>query len=464
VSEAVLIIDDDLDFCSSLARALVAAKLGYDVACANSAKDGLEIIEKHPPLAVILDLSLETKVGPEGGLSALSKILALDPSLRVIVLTGEDSKVWGIQSLSKGAANFLQKPPDILHLKELVKDAVNQTQLVREHYQLLTGAKQESRIIGTGKITGDIRRQVFQAAQTRLPVFISGETGTGKSLVAHELHRLSPRAARKFISYQPLSQGGDLVLSDLFGHMKGAFTGAAEMRRGLITEAAGGTLFLDELAEFPSVVQVALLRFLQDRVYRPLGGNSELTSDVRIICATNADLEEALKSGKLREDLYHRISHITLRLPPLRERLEDIPSIVDARLAELRAREESSVIGCEPDALDKLQKHSWPGNVRELEALIDFAAYRASFENLRYIKLEHINFKQSSQNLSQEQEIAALDKLPNEGSLSEALDTIKLTLIKNALTKHNGNQTSAAKELKIDRTSLRRALKRAGET
>lgn len=448
----VLLVDDDEDALLSLVRALKPSLPGTALHAAANQEKALRLISETHPAVLVMDLCINERIGPESGYELLRTVSKQDPTLRIIVLTGYGSIEAGVKSLELGASSFIEKPPDPSHLAALIKDGINQSTLRRSFNELKTQNKDtlSSIIIGNSLSTQKIRDEIRYAAQTNQPVLITGETGTGKGLCALAIHKLSKRSKNNFVRYQPTFGAGDLVGSELFGHIKGAFTGADSARTGLIEESSGGTLFLDEVDELPFETQVTLLGVLQDRKVRRLGANSETEADFRLITATNQSIEDSVKSKKVREDFYHRISHLRIQLPPLRERLEDIKELAEHKLTALRDSENISSVNLSSEALDKLQSHSWPGNIRELEAVIEGAAYRAQFRSSSTIESIDLDIRGNRSSTSPL-------------TFQEQVESFKMKLIEEALNRNAGNQVKAAQSLGLDRSSMRRILKR-GQT
>jgi DNA-binding NtrC family response regulator len=445
----VLVVEDEQETLLSLIRAVKSQ-------VSEAAFDGVSLVPKahellanQKPHVVILDLSLEPERGVESGYELLKKIIADDPSCRVIVLTGHGSVEFGVRALRLGAANFLEKPAEISHLAALVRDGISQCQLRRE---LLASAKRaatsaESILIGESDKMKQVRDAVAYAGSNNQAVLITGETGTGKGLCAMAIHRASLRKEHPFVRYQPTFATADLVNSDLFGHLKGSFTGANEDRAGLIASAARGTLFLDEIEELPLETQVALLGTLQDRLFRPVGSSRELSCDFRLICASNSDVEGDIVAGKLRRDFFHRIAHFRIEMPPLKSRIEDLELLARAAIDQLCARDGFAINEIAREALQAMSQYAWPGNVRELQAVAEGAAYRARFANRTTIELQDLtlgNQASPAVNLN----------------FHDRVERFKLQLISDALKKNNGNQVQAAKELGLDRNSMRRMMNR----
>lgn len=448
-SSNVVLVDDDAELVLSLSRALKASGFEGKIHGVSKSVAALESLRQLSPEVMIVDLCLDERVGVESGLSLLREIVAQDPSVRVIVLTGHGGIDQGVQCLRLGAANFIEKPADVQHLLAIVRDGVVQCAIRRE---LSRGNSSDgslsSTIIGVSPEARKIIEAVRYAASTSQSVIITGETGTGKGLCAQAVHFASARAGRSFVRYQPTFGTPDLANSDLFGHVKGAFTGAADGRRGLISEADGGTLFLDEIDELPVETQVALLGVLQERKFRPLGANREERADFRLITATNRPIEQSLTEGRLRKDFYHRIAHYEIRLPPLRERIGDVAPIAMHVLGELRSRERVSVFDISDQAMHSLLSYQWPGNIRELEAVVERAAYAAQFGGRTAIAASDVAL--------QEPCIGATGS----GSFHDQVADFKHKLIIAALSRCGGNQVKAAEELRLDRSSMRRILAR----
>ena len=451
--ENILLIDDDEDALLSLARILKTLTPNIHIQAAINPQKALDLIRETSPSVVVMDLCLDEKQGPSSGFELLQKITQQDPTIRVIVLTGYGSVEAGVKCISLGAANFLEKPPEPSHLAALIKDGITQQHLKRAFLSLKSTSSDllSQMIIGESDQAKKIKDEIQYASQTNQPVLITGETGTGKGLAALAIHKFSKRSQRKFIRYQPTFGAHELVSSELFGHKKGAFTGAEADRTGLIEEANGGTLFLDEIDELPLEIQVTLLGVLQDKKVRRLGGNSEVEADFRLISATNQHIEEKIKDKKVRADFFHRIGHLQIHLPALRERSADIPLLVEAKIRSLTEKEDVRVIGIDKEAINKLKNYSWPGNIRELEAVIEGGAYRAQYRRSNFIETKDLNIAQT--NLTDSH-----GKTPK--NFQESVEDFKIQLIEESLLRHEGNQVKAARELGMERSTLRRIIGR----
>ena len=451
----ILLVDDDSEATLSLARGIRAAGLVAEVRAAPDREKALAVLREFDPQAAVIDLNLNPKEGVESGFAVLREILAASRFCRVIVLTGNAGVENGVRALNSGAASFLEKPADLNHLCAIVKDCVRQSNIRRDYEALRERGERPdigSLIIGESQAIERVKEAVLYAASNSQPVLIAGETGSGKGLCALAVHRFSSRHSGRFVRYQPNFGSADLVNSDLFGHIKGSFTGAHNDRKGLIAEANHGTLFLDEIDELPPETQVALLGVLQDRRFRALGSDKEQEINFRLVIASNRDIEECLKNGKLRKDFYHRAAHIEIRIPPLRERLEDIEVLSRFMLESLAEKEEVHVFDMEASAIERLKKHSWPGNVRELQSVVEGAAFKAQFRGGSAISVDDITIK------------GDMGVSPGGGgSFNDRVREFKLKLINEALVRSGGNQVRAAEDLGLDRSTMRRILARDGE-
>jgi DNA-binding NtrC family response regulator len=366
----ILIADDDESGRGGLAALL--AMWGYEVQEAADGKDALERAPGFRPHVVIADMVMPVI----DGIGLLKPLAAAVPEAAVILLTAHGSIETAVSAMREGAYDYMTKPVDPRRLRVLVEKAVEKVQVNRE-VTVLRRQLKETR--GLGPLLGvspgmqEIYRLIEMAAPSPAPVLILGETGTGKELVARTIHELSPRSKGPFVAVNCSAIPETLLESELFGHEKGAFTGAMARRSGYFELADGGTIFLDEIAEMTSNLQAKYLRVLQDSQVRRIGGHDEVAVDVRVVCATNKDVVKAVQEGALREDLYYRVNVLTIALPPLRRRPEDIPVLAEAFMAEFNDKYERQVHGIDEAALKLLQDHAWPGNVRELRNVIERA-------------------------------------------------------------------------------------------
>jgi len=452
----LLLVDDDGDLVVSLSRALSPHMQGLSLCGATNLRDALSMARVESPKVVVLDLCIDERVGVESGFEALVHLQRECRHARIIVLTGHGSVQHGVRALHMGASSFIEKPVEPEHLAALVRDAASQAQLRRDYEALSTQTSSPAGelLCGVSQPIQTLREKLSFIATTPQAVLIIGETGTGKGLCARIIHELSARRVHRFVHYQPNYGGADLVHSELFGHVRGAFTGATEARRGLVADADKGTLFIDELDETPLETQVRFLDLLQEKRMRALGSDSWQHVDCRFIAATNRNLEEALSSGKIRRDLHHRIGQCVLDIPPLRTRMEDVPHLAEMFLKRLREREGMNVFEISEDVIHELSSWPWEGNVRELQGVVETACYHANFKRKTVIDTADLCAvsKQGVRGTARAQGL----------SFNERVERFKAALIADALAKTGGNQVHAAKLLVLDRSTLRRALARTG--
>ncbi len=370
VSERVLIVEDDAAARVGLVQ--LVKSWGFLAESASDGEDALVKVTSFRPSIVISDLVMPRM----DGLALLRALQSQDADVSTLLLTAMGTVETAVEAMKEGAYDYLTKPVDIQRLKVLLDKIVERQETLRE----VKALRRQLREHGTfGPMTGNspemrkIYHVIEQAAPTGASVLITGESGTGKELVAQTIHRLSPRASFPFVAINCAAIPETLLESEIFGHEKGAFTGAADRRPGCFELADRGTLFLDEIGEMTPATQVKLLRVLQERRFRRLGGRNEQSVDVRVIAATNIDPLEAVQKGKLREDLYYRLNVFAMRLPPLREHMEDLPLLVQAFISEFNERNQKSIAAVDHQAMRLLEQHAWPGNVRELRNVIERA-------------------------------------------------------------------------------------------
>ena len=375
VAERVLIVEDD-----SAARVGLEQLVKSWGFVAESASDGEEALEKvttFRPAIVISDVVMPRM----DGLALLRALQTQDADVTTLLLTAQGTVETAVEAMKEGAYDYLTKPIDIQRLKILLDKIVERLETMREVKALRRQLREHGTfgsLIGNSPEMRKIYSIVEQAAPTGASVLITGESGTGKELVAQMIHQLSPRASFPFVAINCAAIPETLLESEIFGHEKGAFTGAADRRQGCFELADRGTLFLDEIGEMTPATQVKLLRVLQERKFRRLGGRIEQSVDVRVIAATNVDPQEAVKQGKLREDLFYRLNVFAFRLPPLRERKEDLQLLIQALINEFNARNQKNIAAVDHQAMRMLEHYAWPGNVRELRNVIERATILAS--------------------------------------------------------------------------------------
>ncbi|MFO0630867.1 MAG: sigma-54 dependent transcriptional regulator [Polyangiales bacterium] len=366
----LLVVDDEATARRALATLLTED--GYEVDTAASGSEALERIASHPPDIVVTDVRMPGIDGVE----LLTRTKALDPNIAVVVMTAFGTVRDAVRAMRAGAEHYVTKPVDLDELT-LVLERVMQTRALRNETNILRArVRAEHRfenLLGTSAPMQSLVKTILQVAPSRATVLITGESGTGKERVAQAIHEASPRRDGPFVKLHCAALAETLLESELFGHEKGAFTGANTRREGRFKLAHGGTLFLDEISEISPAIQVKLLRVLQEREFERVGGNETLKVDVRIIAATNRDLSNLVRDGRFREDLYYRLNVVSLRLPPLRARREDIPMLATHFLKRFARDTDHAIEGFSPEAMAALSAHNWPGNVRELENAVERA-------------------------------------------------------------------------------------------
>jgi DNA-binding NtrC family response regulator len=448
-SGSVLIIDDEAAIRESLQTLLEME--GYEVESAVNAAEGMARIGERPHDLVLLDLALPDRHGME----LLADIHAHDPELSVIMITAYGTVENAVRAMQSGASNFIQKPWDNEKLLADVRAAVARRRAEEENVQLKRALKQRynfEHIVGKSEPMLKIFDLVAQIAPSRSTVLLQGESGTGKELIAKAIHLNSPRRDRPFVPVNTGSMPADLLESTLFGHVKGAFTSAIASKKGLFEIADRGTLFLDEIGTMGLDTQSKILRVLQDRKFMHLGGVHELQVDVRIIAATNVDLRQMVKEGKFREDLFYRLNVITIDLPPLRQRKEDILLLVDHFLKKYSEENERALRRMSTDALRPLVGYGWPGNVRELENVVERAVVLSSSTEIGSELLpDHIAGRGSAFPVLEHRADA---------SLFDIMEDCERHIITNMLEKCGWNQTEAAERFRVPLSTLNQKIKR----
>jgi len=440
----LLVVEDN----PGLQKQLKWAFEGYQVYLAGDRESAIELLQQHRPRVVTLDLGLPPDpANASEGLQALSEILYLAPHTKVIVVTGNDDRQNALKAVSLGAYDFYQKPidPDILSL--IVDRACSLSELEEEHRRLVTQTSSSAMngIIGSSEKMLAACRMVEKVGPSDVTTLILGESGTGKELFARALHNLSPRREQAFMAVNCAAIPENLLESELFGYEKGAFTGAVKQTPGKIEHASGGTFFLDEIGDMPQALQVKLLRFLQERVVDRIGGHTSIPVDVRVICATHHDMEQAIKGGSFREDLYYRVSEVVIQVPALRERETDRVMLAQVFL-DLFSRENSrDFSGFTDAALESIEGYHWPGNVRELENRVKRAVILAEGKQ---ITAQDLGFEAGSESPS-------LD-------LRTAREAAERSVIQRALLLNNNNMSHAAMALGISRPSLYNLMNKLG--
>jgi DNA-binding NtrC family response regulator len=365
----ILIVDDDAGIRASLG--VLLKNWGFETLQASDAAEATQLVERHDPDIVITDL-----VMPEtSGLDLLRKLKEGDVHRPVLLITAQGSIDVAVEAMKQGARDFLTKPlTDLPKLKALLDDAERELEMRRKARRLSARIEEDGGLgdfVGVSKAIREVYQLIESVAQRDVPVMITGESGTGKEVVARTIHKMSRREAKPFLAINASAIPESLIESELFGHERGAFTGAVATRQGVFEQANGGTLLIDEIAEMPMALQPKLLRVLADGKVRRLGGTYEFEFDVRVLAATNRDPLRAIEEGKLREDLYYRLNVVPIMLPPLRERAEDVPLLVQHFVREFDSKHRLTIEGATDEAMAMLKAYSWPGNVRELRNVIE---------------------------------------------------------------------------------------------
>ena len=435
---SLLIVEDDEDIRAQMRWALADE---YAVVLAADRGTAITAFEAHQPVVTILDLGLPPWPGdPTEGLATLTAILAEHPRARVVVATGQGEKRNALDAIGAGACDFFTKPVDLDLLRIVLQRHAFVAGLEEEHHAARDGQAGAifEGMIGASPAMATVFTLVTKAAPTTAPVLILGESGTGKEMVAQALHRQSQKRNGPFVALNCSAIPENLLESELFGHERGAFTGAHAMRKGLIESAAGGTLFLDEIGDLPALLQVKLLRFLQEKTFQRVGGRQEIASDARVISATNANLHEAVAAGTFREDLYFRLAGVVIDIPPLRERGNDVTLIAGTFLKRCGREHGRTRMTFAPEAIKALCRHTWPGNIRELQNRVNRAVIMADGSRVAAADLELAH-------------VVHADAPPTLRSVREQAER---ELIVEALRRHRGKVAAAALELGVSRPTL----------
>jgi DNA-binding NtrC family response regulator len=446
---SVLIIDDEAAIRESLETLLEME--GYEVQSAATADDGMNRIGSRPYDLVLLDLALPDR----NGIDLLAELHVHDPQLAVIMITAYGTVENAVRAMQAGATNFVQKPWDNEKLLADIRSAVARHRTEAENVQLKRALKQRynfENIVGKSEPMLKIFDLVAQVAPSRSTILLQGESGTGKELIAKAIHLNSPRRDRAFVPVNTGSMPPDLLESTLFGHVKGAFTSAIASKKGLFEIADRGTLFLDEIGTMGMDTQSKILRVLQDRKFMHLGGVHEIQADVRIIAATNVDLKQLVREGKFRDDLFYRLNVITVDLPPLRQRREDIPLLVDFFLARYSEENERPRRRMTPEGLRPLLSYSWPGNVRELENVVERAVVLSSSQEVGPELLPDAIVGRGTP--------VPMMEHRGDASLFDIVEDCERHIILDMLEKCNWNQTEAAERFHVPLSTLNQKIKR----
>ena len=448
----ILIVDDEKNYRIVLGQLLEDA--GHHVASADNPYAALDILNREQIDLIISDL----KMPRMSGIDFLRHINDEIGPLPFIMLTAYATVQTALEAMKIGAFDYLLKPFDNEEILLTIDKALSYSKLQNENWLLRRELEQnrDRMLVGNSPAMETLRSHIAQVAPAKTSILITGESGTGKELVAQALHRLSPRSRNALVSINCAAFAENLLESELFGHERGAFTGALERKKGLMEVSDGGTLFLDEIGEFPLNLQPKLLRVLQEKRFRRVGGTAEISSDVRILAATHRNLEQMMEEGTFREDLYYRLNVVSLHLPPLRDRREDIPLLCQLFLQRLSQEMGRPTPQLSPRAQQELYHYDWPGNIRELQNILERGLL---FCDGPTIDLNHLP-QQFQHGTDQPIQPCVPEALPLQQPLPDYLDTIECRLIQSALVEARGVQAQAAELLGISRSNLQYKLKK----
>jgi two-component system, NtrC family, response regulator len=442
----LLIVDDDETIRTQMRWALAN---DYEVLLAEDRVGALEAFKSSRPAVTLLDLGLPPRPSaPDEGLDTLSGFLNVDSSAKVIIISGQGDRENAVRAVGAGAYDFFCKPVQLEELRLLLRRCFYVAELERESRRLEPSLRLEvfEDMLGGSEQMRDLFVSICKVATSNAPVFLLGESGTGKEMAAVAIHRRSSRKDGPFAAINCNAISETLLESELFGHEKGAFSGAHLQRKGLIESAAGGTLFLDEIGELPPPVQVKLLRFLQEHRFQRVGGRQEIEIDARIIAATNADLKKGIANGTFREDLYYRLAVVVIDLPPLRQRGNDVCAVATAFLERFSAKHGKTGLTFAPETMRALMRHRWPGNVRELQNRVQRAVIMADDKRITVKDLE----------------LTDVSDALSTTTLKEARENIEREMVQQALNRHGGRISAAATELRISRPTLYELMGKLG--
>jgi two-component system NtrC family response regulator len=450
--ETILIVDDEKNY--PLILSAILEEEGFETFTANSGGEALEVLENTDIDLVLTDMKMPSM----DGIELLEKIKAKDPDLPVIMMTAHGTVDKAVEAMQKGAYSYILKPFDNERLIIYVNKAVGMHRVVKENRQLRDAVELKysfGNIIGKSKVMQDVFKTIRKVAPASATVLIEGESGTGKELVAKSIHFNSLRRDKPFVAVNCSALAENLLESELFGHEKGAFTGAAAMKKGRFEMADGGSLFLDEIGELSPNLQVKLLRVLQDKIVERVGGVKPISVDIRIIAATNKRLKDEMLYGRFREDLYYRLNVVHIVLPVLKERKEDLGLLVDHFVGKYKDERKSdvSITGIDPEVKRLFYEYSWPGNVRELENVIERAMVLCQGHTIKVSDLPK-EFKNSIDNSLD------IESIPADAKLDETLAMIEKKMLERALKLTNNVQSQAAELLGIGKSGLNWKIKK----
>jgi len=448
MKDKILIVDDNAKYLDRISQYL---EREFDCLLAESIESGLERIKENPKV-VLLDLEFETKTD---GITAIPRFKEVDPHIPIIMLTKHDEYQLVVKAMKSGASNYFVKSPNLNELVSVIKKTMH-TERLEEQLHILKNevTSLKGKLIGSSEVMNNVRNEINKAARMDCPVLITGETGVGKELVARAIHENSPRKNLSFIAVNITTINSDLFSDELFGHEKGAFTGAFQRKKGLFELAEGGTLFLDEIGCLPIDSQVKLLRVLEEKTIRRVGGSSNININVRVIAATNMDLNKSISKESFRKDLYFRLNAFMIDIPQLRERTEDILEIIEYYLKQ----RSFDLDIMDQAALDLLTDYDWPGNIRQLKNIIEILTSDPEIINIKDVHLK--NYLISGLNNESQTLTFPIDYFNRKykSSRDEILKYFRQQYIKNILEKTNGNITKASQISGLNRTTIHKLL------
>jgi two-component system nitrogen regulation response regulator NtrX len=448
MQKTILIVDDEETIRQSLGGILVDE--GYEILMAENGEQAIKVVEDELPGLVFLDIWLPGM----DGLETLKAIKSEYPSVCVIMMSGHGTIETAVKATKLGAFDFIEKPLSLEKVILVVNHALDMLRLEEENKLLRQKLSQEYELTGNSLPIVELKEMISLVAPTNAWILIMGENGTGKELVARSIHRQSRRAGKPFIEVNCAAIPEDLIESELFGHERGAFTGATAKKRGKFDLAHEGTIFLDEVADMSLKAQAKILRILQEKKFERVGGTKLIPTDVRVLAATNKDLEREMEEGRFRQDLFYRLNVIPLRIAPLRERKEDIPMLISRFLKEFSVKEGEPEKNMTPEAVDLLMEHNWPGNVRELKNITERLFIMTSANVITAGNVPAL-FREDDQGLPN-----ALEPLPD--SYKEAKWYFEKRFIENKLREFDGNVSRTAESIGLERSNLHRKIKSYG--
>ncbi len=447
MSRRILVIDDEQGIRAALGQLLEFE--GYEVHTIPNATDGITEYQKWKPHLVFLDV----KMAGMDGMEALKKIRELDPTATVVMISGHATIRTAVEATQLGAYEILEKPLDTDRILVMLRNALSHLDLQEENARLKQSIDAPFEIVGKTPVMRMLMEKIEKVAATPARVLITGENGTGKELVARALHRMSPRATKPFVEVNCAAIPGELIESELFGHMKGSFTGAISDRAGKFEQANKGTLFLDEIGDMSLAAQAKVLRVLQDNVITRIGGSKPISVDVRVIAATNKTLESEIASGKFREDLYYRLNVVPIHVPPIRERREDIPTLAQYFVSTLSAREGIPPHTFTEDALERLTALDWPGNVRELRNTVERLLILAPDSQISARDIDRLAGQRALDD-------AGLATLTQCRTFEEFKDAAERAFLLNKLREFDWNVSETARAVEMPRSNLYKKIER----